>query len=220
MDKTKKMIISLSISLVILLIFNYIVISITNSDYIEIPVFKEAILKGKQVKAQDITTIQVKKTTVNENLIKVVDLATIKGKILMKDVSKGELVTESQFITKDEIIESAENYSYISIPITDLSYPTCNKLKQGDKVTIYYTAKSKDVTNAIKNKKRLYSNTNSDGMVTCLLFEAAEVISVHDSTGKATNETVITDVLVRLEKEQVMLVANLKSQGTFDIVLN
>jgi len=147
-------------------------------------------------------------------------LATIKGKILMKDVSKGELVTESQFITKDEIIESAENYSYISIPITDLSYPTCNKLKQGDKVTIYYTAKSKDVTNAIKNKKRLYSNTNSDGMVTCLLFEAAEVISVHDSTGKATNETVITDVLVRLEKEQVMLVANLKSQGTFDIVLN
>ncbi len=220
MDKTKKIIISLSISLVVLLILNYIVISFTNSDYIETYVFKEAMLKGKQVKEQDITSIQVKKDNASEKLLQVVDLSQLEGKTLVKDVTKGELVTKDKFVATDELLKSDENYSYISIPITDLSYPTCNKLKQGDKVTIYYTAKSKDVTNAIKNKKRLYSNTATEGLVTCLLFDAAEVISVHDSTGKKTNETIITDILVRLEKEQAMLVANLKSQGTFDVVLN
>ena len=220
MDKTKKIIISLSISLVVLLILNYIAISFTNSDYIETYVFKEAVLKGRQVKAQDITSIQIKKDNVSENLLQVVDLSQLEGKTLLKDVTKGELVTKDKFVATDELLESDKNYSYISIPITDLSYPTCNKLNQGDKVTIYYTAKSKDVTNAIKNKKTLYSNTATEGLVTCLLFDAAEVISVHDSTGKETNETIITDILVRLEKEQAMLVANLKSQGTFDVVLN
>jgi len=220
MDKTKRIIISLSISLIILMVINYVIISYANSDYVEVPVFKTAMLKGKQIEEKDITTVQIKKTKAIDVLLKSACDGNVVGKFLNIDVSQGELATESKVVSKEQLLEQDINYSYISIPINNLSYPTCNKLKQGDKVTIYYTAKSKDVTNAIKNKKRLYSNTNSDGMVTCLLFEAAEVISVHDSTGKATNETVITDVLVRLEKEQVMLVANLKSQGTFDIVLN
>lgn len=220
MDKTKKIIISLSIALAVLFVLNYIIISFTSSDYIEIPVFKEQILKGKQIESQDLTMIQVKRTQTVESLLQTVDIATIVGKTLIKDVSKGEVVTQEKLMDAEKVLEFNENYSYISIPITDLSYPTCNKLKQGDKVAIYYTAKSKDVTNAIKNKQRLYSNTVSEGLVTCLLFDSVEVISVHDSAGKETNETIITDILVRLEKEQAMLVANLKSQGTFDIVLN
>lgn len=220
MDKRKKIIISLSISLVVILIVNYVVISYTNSDYIELPVFKEAILKGKEITAKDITYIQVKKTKENETLLQNVLKDNFQDGVLNQDVEKGEFVTQDMFRNLEEVLESDANYSYISIPITDLSYPTCNKLRKGDMVTIYYTAKSKDVSNAIKDKKRLYGNTTNDGLVTCLLFETVEVISIHDNTGKETKENVVTDILVRLNKEDAILVANLKSQGTFDIVLN
>jgi len=220
MDKTKKIIISLSISLVLLMIINYIVISYTNSNYIEVPVFKQDILKGKQVGIQDIAYIKVKKTKENEVLLQNVSKGNFQNRVLIQDVIKGEIVTEGIFIYQEDVLESDINYKYISIPISDLSYPTCNKLKRGDKVTVYYTAKNKDVSSAIKDKQRLYSNTEKEGLVTCLLFETVEVISIHDSTGKETKENLVTDILVRLNKEDAMLIANLKSQGVFDIVLN
>ena len=87
-------------------------------------------------------------------------------------------------------------------------------------MAVYYTAKTKDVSNAIRDKQRLYSTNDSTGLVTCLLFETVEVISTHDRTGKETKDSIVTDILVRLNKEEAILVANLKSQGTFDIVLN
>ena len=220
MEKTKKIIISLAISLVIVVVLNYVVIINVNSNYIEAPVFKEDMLKGKQVETKDITTIQVKKTKENEEMLQRLSVESLLGKTLGQDVYKGDFVREDIFINSDKLQDEDTNYQYISIPINDLSYATCNKLKRGDKVAVYYTAKTKDVSNAIKDKKRLYSNTLTDGLVTCLLFETVEIISVHDNTGKETKENIITDVLLRLQKEDAMLVANLKSQGTFDIVLN
>lgn len=220
MDKTKKIIISLAISLVIVVVLNYVVITNVNSNYIEIPVFKEDMLKGKRVEWEDIITIQVKRTKENEAMLQESPISSLIGKTLGQDVYKGDFVRGDNFIDNSEIYEEATNYQYISIPINDLSYATCNKLKRGDKVAVYYTAKTKDVSNAIKDKKRLYSNTAIDGLVTCLLFETVEIISVHDNTGKETKENIVTDVLLRLQKEEAILVANLKSQGTFDIVLN
>ncbi len=222
MDKTKKIIISLSISLIVLLILNYFIISSTNSKYIEVPVFKESMLKGKKIQDKDLTTIQIKKSKENEVLLQSVNTNgnDAIGKILNVDVEQGELVMNSKVANENELLEKDVNYSYISIPISNLSYPTCSNLRKGDKVSVYYTAKTKDVSNAIKDKQRLYSTNEGAGLVTCLLFETVEVISVHDSTGKETKDSIVTDILVRLNKEDAILVANLKSQGTFDIVLN
>ena len=222
MDKTKKIIISLSISLVVLLVLNYFMISSSNSKYIEVPVFKEAMLKGNKIETKDITTIQIKKTKENEALLQTALTSGTDGvgQVLSVDVEQGELVMSSKVVSKNELLEKDVNYSYISIPINNLSYPTCTNLKKGDKVAVYYTAKTKDVSNAIKDKQRLYSTSESSGLVTCLLFEEVEVISTHDSTGKETKDSIVTDILVRLNKEEAILVANLKSQGTFDIVLN
>lgn len=222
MDKTKKIIISLSISLVVLLVLNYFMISSANGKYIEVLVFKEAMLKGKKIQDKDLTTIQIKKTKENEMLLQGVNVngTDIIGKVLNIDVEKGELVMDTKVVAENELLEQDVNYSYISIPINNLSYPTCTNLKKGDKVAVYYTAKTKDVSNAIKDRQRLYSTNEGSGLVTCLLFETVEVISTHDSTGKETKDSIVTDILVRLNKEDAILVANLKSQGTFDIVLN
>lgn len=219
MDKTKKIIISLGIALVITLILNGAILKLNNSNYIKIPVFKEAMLKGKNVTNKNITYIEVKSTKENLKLLDSAITANFSGKVLVCDVIQGEIVSDEKF-SQAETLESNEKYKYISIPVSDLSYATCNMLKRGDKVTIYYTAKNKAVVNAIKDKQRLYSNNEQEGLVTCLLFETVEVISVHDNTGKEAKENVITDVLVRLNAEDAILVANLKLQGTFDIILN
>lgn len=222
MDKTKKIIISLSISLVVLLVLNYLMISSSNSKYIEVPVFKESMLKGNKIEAKDLTTIKIKKTMENEVLLQaaITSGTGIVGQVLNVDVEQGELVAKAKVVSENELLEKDINYSYISIPINNLSYPTCTNLKKGDKVAVYYTAKTKDVSNAIKDKQRLYSTNDATGLVTCLLFETVEVISTHDSTGKETKDSIVTDILVRLNKQDAILVANLKSQGTFDIVLN
>ena len=222
MDKTKKIIISLSISLVVLLVLNYFMISSSNSKYIGVPVFKEAMLKGNKIETKDITTIQIKKTKENEALLQtaLTSGTDVIGQVLSVDVEQGELVMSSKVVSENEVLEKDINYSYISIPINNLSYPTCTSLKKGDAVAVFYTAKTKDVSNAIKDRQRLYSTNDGTGLVTCLLFEAVEVISTHDSTGKETKDSIVTDILVRLNKEDAILVANLKSQGTFDIVLN
>ncbi len=222
MDRTKKIIISLSISLVVLLVLNYLMISSSNSKYIEVPVFKQSMLKGKKIEVKNITTIQIKKTKENEMLLQtaITSRDSVIGRVLNVDVEQGELVTNAKVVSENEVLEKDINYSYISIPINNLSYPTCTNLKKGDRVAVYYTAKTKDVSNAIKDKQRLYSTNEATGLVTCLLFETVEVISTHDSTGKETKDNIVTDILVRLNKEDAILVANLKSQGTFDIVLN
>lgn len=220
MDRTKKIIISLSLALIILVIVNYIMISYTNSKYIEIPVFKEDMLKGRAVTTKNITYIQVKNTAENKLLLKSAMTDVFQNGVLTQDVSKGEWVVAEKLTLETDISELDKNFSYISIPISELSYPTCAKLNRGDKVDIYYTAKSKDISNAIKDKQRLYSNSEKEGLVTCLLFENIEVISVHDNTGKETKDNIVTDVLIRLNKQDAILVANLKSQGFFDIVLN
>ena len=128
MDKTKKIIISLFISLVLLILLNYFIITFTNSDYVEIRVFKETMFKGKSVTEQDTKVIQIKREEFS-NSLETMDLEQIKGKVLSKDVSKGEIVTKDKFTNKEQFLETNEKYSYISIPITDASYVTCNKLK-------------------------------------------------------------------------------------------
>ena len=102
MDKTKRIIISLSISLVVLLILNYVIISYTNSDYIELPVFKSDMLKGKQIEDKDITTIQIKKTKANELLLSNATKENVIGKVLNTDVSQGELAIQTKVILKEQ----------------------------------------------------------------------------------------------------------------------
>lgn len=218
MEKTKRIIVSLLVSLVVMLVVNIIAVNYSKEDYISVSVFNKEMFKGSKVQENDISTIQVKRTSESTYLKQ--DITQIFGKTLMTDVEQGEIVFLSQFGEGEEILEKQEGYKYISIPITEISYPTCNKLRKGDKVSLYYTAKSKNISNAIKDKQRLYSSTEKDGFVTCLLFDSVEVISFHDSIGKETSGGITTSVLLRLNTEDVLLIANLKEQGTFDVVLN
>lgn len=221
MNKTKKIIISLTLSLVILLIFNYILTLKSSSNFIKIPILNVDKYKGEMVSNKDISYIELKKTTqtekINENIFKIQELEKY---ILNQNVAQGELLLNGLFVSIDEKLESTENYQYVCIPISSSSNVTCSKLNNESLVTIYYTGKIKDVDNVLKDKEKIYSSDSLDGLVTCKLIENVQVISKHNMTGSTNEESVITDIFVRLTKENVMLVTNLKALGTFDIVIN
>lgn len=221
MQRNKKIIISLVISLILVIAINGIFTYKSNSQYIDIPVFKTNVVKGSSISKDDITTMQVKQKLEYEELLNnVISTEEMPEYVLNRDVIRGEIVSKNVVIKKEENLENTEEYKYVAIPVSSSSNITCNKLKLGDKVVVYFTAKLKDVNRVIKDKSKIYSNNTSDGLVTCKLFENAEFISGHTSTGEEADNTVITDVLIRLDNEDAMTAINLKQLGTFDIVLD
>ena len=83
---------------------------------------------------------------------------------------------------------------------------------------MYFTAKLRDVSSAIKSKRRIYSNNLQEGYVTCLLFENIDVVSKTDSTGKENSSNLVTNIIVRLKEDDALLASNLKNLGTLDII--
>ena len=220
MDKTRKVIISLSLALVIVLILNFIMSSTINSKFIEAYVFSKDILKGSKITKDCITIVKIKADSNSQAILEnTLNKEEILDKIISKDVYSGEIVSKDK-IALEESLKEIENFEYISLPVGVSSYATANKLKRGDKIIIYFTAKNKEVEKAISDTAKIYSSTNAETLVTSRLLEGVEVISTRNNTGNTIgSDGIVTDILVRLTKDESMLVANLKSQGTFDIVL-
>lgn len=220
MDKTKKTIISLFIALVILLILSFIISTGTNSNYLEIPVFSKDLLKGSKITDENVTTIKIKSNDETKKLYQnTVTLDEAKAQVVSKDVYNGEIITKDKIVLDEQQLVYVQDYEYISIPVGSSSYATSNKLKRGDKIIIYFTAKNKEISKAISDTKKIYSSDNVETLVTSRLLENVEVVSTHNNAGSNSEQSIVTDILVRLQKDQAMLIANLKSQGTFEIVL-
>ena len=215
MEKTKKIIISLVISLVIVLLIYFISNFKSNSEYIKIPAFKSNMLTETVVNKKDIEYISVKKNSLKPDFLEnIVDTEENFEFKINRNVYEGEFVIKN--IILDE--QKTKDYQYVSIPISSDSLAICNNLEFGDKVDIYYTAKLKDVSFAIKDKEKIYSNNLKEGYVTCVLLEDVYIAAKTDSTGREDNSNLISNIIVRLTKKDAMLVSNLKSVGTMDII--
>ena len=216
MNKTKKIIISLSVSLVFLLIINYIFNFRSNNSYIKVPVFKNNLLEDSLLNRSNISYVNVKTSDLNKDFLEqVINADDMKNLKINRNVYQGEFILKS--LIKEDDANSETDYEQVSLPISRDSVVTCKNLKFGDLVDVYYTAKLKDVSYAIKDKTRIYSNNEKEGYVTCVLFENAQVLSIGDSTGSEAG--VVTNIVVRLKKEDAMLVSNLKALGTIDILI-
>ena len=122
-------------------------------------------------------------------------------------------------LTEEEYLEKKENMEYIALPVKSATEGVCYKLKKGDIISVYYTAKKKLVDSVIKDRKKIYSVATTETLVTCLLYENLEIIAMTNNTGQDTTGANITDIVVRLTQEQAMELANLKEQGTFTIAI-
>ena len=129
------------------------------------------------------------------------------------------MICKANLIQSEEFLAKVEGMEYIALPIKSATEGVCYKLKKGDRITVYYTAKKKLVDGVLKDKKKIYSTGTSETLVTCLLYENLEIIAMTNNIGQDTSGTTVTDIVVRLSQSEALELANLKEQGTFTLAI-
>lgn len=214
MSRVKKILISAAISLGILLIATYIVNLNQSGNTVEIPFALTNIKEG--MKLDKIKYLEVNMSSVDKKIFdNIPSTSDIKNGVANKEVNAGEVLLKNKIISKEEYLSKTQDTEIVSLPIKGATEGVSYKLKKMDKINVYYTAKKKAVDGILKNKIKVYSTNKEETMVTCLLLQNIEVIALTNNMGAETIDGTATNVLVRLKAEDVLMVANLKEQGTF-----
>lgn len=214
MSRVKKILISAAISLGILLIATYIVNLNQSGNTVEIPFALTNIKEG--MKLDKIKYLEVNMSSVDKKIFdNIPSMSDIKNGVANKEVNAGEVLLKNKIISKEEYLSKTQDTEIVSLPIKGATEGVSYKLKKMDKINVYYTAKKKAVDGILKNKIKVYSTNKEETMVTCLLLQNIEVIALTNNIGVETIDGTATNVLVRLKSEDVLMVANLKEQGTF-----
>ena len=214
MSRVKKILISAAISLGILLIATYIVNLNQSGNTVEIPFALTNIKEG--MKLDKIKYLEVNMSSVDKKIFdNIPSTSDIKNGVANKELNVGEVLLKNKIISKEEYLSKTQDTEIVSLPIKGATEGVSYKLKKMDKINVYYTAKKKAVDGILKNKIKVYSTNKEETMVTCLLLQNIEVIALTNNIGVETIDGTATNVLVRLKSEDVLMVANLKEQGTF-----
>lgn len=216
----KRIIIASSISLVILIICNVLLGVKDKKSYIEVPVAVSSITKGEGIKNENIKWIKLKESKETKEIYSKILADNLSGNVAKENIEAGQIITKESIKLKEEYLKGAKDMSYVAIPISNTTEAVGYKIEKGDVITVYYTAKRRLVSEVLKDKERIYGASVDEALVTCKLLDKVEVISVNNSTGDEKDKTNISDVVVRTENANAMLIANLKEQGNFYIALN
>ena len=200
------MLISAVISLVVVLIATYILNQTNNKNVIIVPIVTKDIEQGEKLAYIDCIEVNLK--GINENVLEnIVSKEEMDKLVASTNLLKGEILLKDKVALKEEYLARVENLEIVSLPIKANEAVTL-KLKRGDKINVYYTAKRKSVDGIIKSKIKVYSSSKEDTIVTCLLYQNIQVVDVDD-----------TNILVQLKSEEILELANLKEQGVFTFTL-
>lgn len=220
MNRIKYIIISSLIALIVLSIVTYFINLKTNETFVEIAIANNDIKEGESLTVKNIKWIKVDTTRINkENYITRDNAQGYQGYILNTNIYNGQVICKVNLIQSEEFLAKVEGMEYIALPIKSATEGVCYKLKKGDRITVYYTAKKKLVDGVLKEKKKIYSTGTSETLVTCLLYENLEIIAMTNNIGQDTSGTTVTDIVVRLSQNEALELANLKEQGTFTLAI-
>lgn len=220
MRNIKRIIISAGISLVILIICNMLLGVKDRKSYIEVPIAINSIIKGKAINEEDVIWIKIKESKETKEIYEKERQINFGDSIAKNNIESGQIITTENIVLKSEYLKSEDNMSYVAIPVSNTTEAVGYKIEKGDNITVYYTAKRRLVSEILKDKIRIYGANVDEALVTCKLLENVEIVSVNNSTGEEGDKSSITDVVVRTEDSNAMLIANLKEQGVFYIALN
>lgn len=219
MTNVKKILISAVITLVILLLSIGVLELVSNKDIVEIPIVTKDINEGDEI-SQNISYIEIKLKTVEKDILtNIVKKEEIVNMVASKNISKGEILVKNKLISKENYLIKTENLEYVSLPVKNATEGVAYRIKSGDKINVYYTAKRKLVESILKNKVKVYSTNKEDTMVTCLLYQNIEVVALTNNLGIEVADGTATNILVRITSEEILEFANLKEQGIFTYTL-
>lgn len=213
MKNSKKIIISLCISLVILGVCELIYSKALKGNEVEIKVITEDVYKGETISEEIIKRIKIKK---NSNLNKYGNV-DVSEKVASRNILAGKILEEGDVLEKTDNKKDDENYEYVTIEVKNISDGLAYQLKKGNKVNLYYTVKDKQI-NAIGQENNIKSSI--ENIKTIRLIEHLEVINVFDASGNVTNDKgIYSAIMFRVTENQAITIANIKSEGTFSVTL-
>lgn len=218
MSRIKYIIISSAVALIVLLAITYFINLKANETFIEIAIANNDIKEGESLTDESIKWIKVDTSRINkDNYITKENVKRYYEYLLNSNINNGQVICKTNLIQKDEFLVDVEGMEYIALPIKSATEGVCYKLKKGDRITVYYTAKKKLVEGVLKDKKKIYSVGTSETLVTCLLYENLEIIAMSNNIGQDASGTMVTDIVVRLSQSEALELVNLKDQGTFTL---
>lgn len=218
MRRIKYIIISASLALIILLVITYIINFSVNKTYINIAILSKEVKEGEKINSSNVEWVKIESSKINiSNYITEKSISDLEPYVINFNAKKGQIIWKDYLVKQEDYIEKVDGLEYIALPIKSATEGVCYKIKKGDKIAVYYTAKNKLVEQLIKEKKKIYSASTSESLVTCLLYEDLEIIALTNNIGKDAEGNNITDIVVRLTQEQALELANLKEQGTFTL---
>lgn len=213
MNKNKRILISLCISLILLIVFNVIYSKLKTKKEIKAYIVTKNIATGESINEENTACITIIQDKPNNNVLKNLD----KNQYAKTSLNVGQILV-SDLVDSDRKVNDGK-YENISLPITSADDAASYKLKKGSKVNIYYTAKYSNVSEALKSTNELvYSSKSIEGVVTTKLYENIEVISLADSTGQGSN--MYTQIQIRVEKSEIPKLVCLKQFGTFTLTMS
>ena len=215
MTSIKKILISAVIALIILLISTGVLNIITNKDVIQVPVLSKNLQEGLELDG-NVIYLEIKLNGISKDILEnIVKKEELNNLVASRDLLKGEILLMDKIISKDEYLIKMENLEYISLPIKDATEGVAYKLKKGDKINVYYTAKKRLVDGLLNNKTKVYSTNKEETLVTCLLEQDVEVISLTNNMGLEVTDGTATNIIIRLPRDKILEITNLKEQGIF-----
>ena len=210
MKDTKKILISLIASLLIVLIVQVLWNNLVKEDK-QVYLVKKDIYKGERITDDAVVKIKVKQSS---NLKSSYNL-DIKDKLASVNMQQGKLLTQEDLMDYSVRDNVEEEYEYITIELKNIADSLAYQLKKGDNINVYYTSKDKDINSKIGDKTYI---DGLDSTSTVRIFENIKVIGLYNSSGtEIINDGQYSAIMLRVKKEDAILISNIKAYGTFNI---
>jgi hypothetical protein len=216
MNRSKKIVLSASIALVLVVIINVIFNNYFNKAKAQVYMLKEIVLEGEKISLENIEPVYIEKVG---DYLTSEDIGKITSSIAKVRLEKGQVLSNKYLVLEKEYKQD-ENVILISIPIDSYENGLAYQISKGDKVDIYYTSKAAQTGEILNGYEKVYSNTNSDSVITAKILDNACVAGMYDDTGVEVEKgKSFKQLLFKVDKQTAIKVSNLKGQGVFDICL-
>jgi len=217
----KKYIITLIVAIVLFFVFTFIYNNIVKKEsFVYSFIVKNDIAKGEVLDLNNIEKIKTENNRINYKIFD--DFNNLDLYVAKNDLKKGQILLENSVMLKSEY-EIDEEYEYISIKIESSDMAVSYNIFKNDRVNVYYTSKSSFVFELIDKYSEDYKiNGSEESYTTIKLLKNVLVFDTFNSNGISLNSSeningdfIIDTIMIRVTKDEAMLIKNLKNYGKF-----
>lgn len=216
----KKYIIILLIAIVLYFILTFIYNKIVKNDaYIYAYLVKQDINKGETLNVENVDKVKLQISN-NQNVFD--DFENLELYVFNKNVEKGKVILKEDLALKSEY-KVDEEYEYISIKAESSDMAVSYNISKGDVVNIYYTAKTNMISDILeKYSEDFITSGIEENYATLKLLKNVTILDTFNNSGislssdvNLNGDFVIDTVMIKVKKEDALLIKNLKNYGKF-----